>query len=383
MTAITATPVSTSTGASSVSGAVDNIEIASNFTQFLQLLTTQLKNQNPLDPLDTNQFTQQLVQFAQVEQQMKSNDSLSTLVSLQQSAQTTQALATRRRHRGGQRRDRANHQQPGDLDAQRIQALDRHHHDRGFDRPDRFRGTFTVNSGAQTFIWDGRGNDGAQWPDGTYTLTATGIDASGQSIGISTQVQAKVDSVDLTQTPPLLSVNGQNYTLNQIKRSSLRVCKPRRGSRGSPGAGARLLAQTSDRRFDRALERRQFERLAQDVEAAVGGLRRIAEAAGEQHRNIGKALLADLRQRQAVDRARHHDIGKHQIDLDALLQMAQRLGGVFRPHHAVAELLKQRRGHIGHVAAVLDQQHGALRVGCRRRIAWSRRPAAPRGLRGR
>ena len=92
MTAITATPVSTSTGASSVSGAVDNIEIASNFTEFLQLLTTQLKNQNPLDPLDTNQFTQQLVQFAQVEQQMKSNNSLSTLVSLQQSAQTTQAL---------------------------------------------------------------------------------------------------------------------------------------------------------------------------------------------------------------------------------------------------------------------------------------------------
>ena len=48
--------------------------IASNFTTFLQLLTTQLKNQDPLSPLDTNQFTQQLVQFAQVEQQMKSND---------------------------------------------------------------------------------------------------------------------------------------------------------------------------------------------------------------------------------------------------------------------------------------------------------------------
>jgi flagellar basal-body rod modification protein FlgD len=61
------------TGASSVSNAIDNTEIASNFTTFLQLLTTQLKNQNPLDPLDTNQFTQQLVEFAQVEQQMKSN----------------------------------------------------------------------------------------------------------------------------------------------------------------------------------------------------------------------------------------------------------------------------------------------------------------------
>ena len=59
---------------------------------FLTLLTTQLKNQNPLDPLDTNQFTQQLVQFAQVEQQMKPNDQLATLVALQQTAQSTAAL---------------------------------------------------------------------------------------------------------------------------------------------------------------------------------------------------------------------------------------------------------------------------------------------------
>src|SRR5499427_10571735 len=91
MTTIPTTSVST-TGASSVSNALDNTEIASNFTTFLQLLTTQLKNQNPLDPLDTNQFTQQLVQFAQVEQQLKSNSELSTLVSLQQTAQNTQAL---------------------------------------------------------------------------------------------------------------------------------------------------------------------------------------------------------------------------------------------------------------------------------------------------
>src|SRR6186713_1878623 len=88
----TVPPITTGTGTSAVSGALDNVELASNFTTFLQLLTTQLKNQNPLDPLDTNQFTQQLVQFAQVEQQLKSNDQLSTLVTLQQTAQQTQAL---------------------------------------------------------------------------------------------------------------------------------------------------------------------------------------------------------------------------------------------------------------------------------------------------
>src|SRR5215210_4433176 len=66
--------------------------LAGNFQSFLTLLTTQLKNQNPLDPLDTNQFTQQLVQFAGVEQQLKSNDQLATLVSLRKTAQSTAAL---------------------------------------------------------------------------------------------------------------------------------------------------------------------------------------------------------------------------------------------------------------------------------------------------
>ena len=49
---------------------IDRATIAQNFDAFLLLLTTQLKNQSPLDPLDTNQFTQQLVQFASVEQQL-------------------------------------------------------------------------------------------------------------------------------------------------------------------------------------------------------------------------------------------------------------------------------------------------------------------------
>src|SRR3954454_7837170 len=66
--------------------------IADNFQTFLTLLTTQLQNQNPLDPLDTNQLTQQLVQFASVEQELKTNDELTTLATLQQTAQATQGL---------------------------------------------------------------------------------------------------------------------------------------------------------------------------------------------------------------------------------------------------------------------------------------------------
>src|SRR6266851_10377747 len=86
-------PTSSSSGSSGSSlSSTTDATLAGNFQTFLTLLTTQLQNQNPLDPLDTNQFTQQLVQFASVEQQLKTNDQLTTLVSLQKTAQSTQAL---------------------------------------------------------------------------------------------------------------------------------------------------------------------------------------------------------------------------------------------------------------------------------------------------
>src|SRR3954462_723085 len=84
--------VSNSSNTSSPS-AIDAKTIAGNFDTFLQLLTTQLKNQNPLDPLDTNQFTQQLVQFASVEQQINMNTQLTSLVALQKANQVTSAMS--------------------------------------------------------------------------------------------------------------------------------------------------------------------------------------------------------------------------------------------------------------------------------------------------
>jgi flagellar basal-body rod modification protein FlgD len=54
--------------------------------------------------------------------------------------------------------------------------------------------------------------------DGDYKMTITAKDASGQSVNVSTEIQGIVDSVDLSQTPPLLSVNNTNYTLDKVKR---------------------------------------------------------------------------------------------------------------------------------------------------------------------
>jgi flagellar basal-body rod modification protein FlgD len=220
MSAITATPTSSaaSSSAASTASAVDNTTIANNFQTFLTLLTTQLKNQNPLDPLDTNQFTQQLVQFAQVEQQMKQNDQLSTLVALDKAAQSTTALA----YIGatvvvdGATTQLANNKATWSFNATKPATATVTVKDSTGQTA--YTGTFAVNAGTQNFTWDGHGNDGKVWPAGKYTLSLSAVDANNQTTAISTEVQAVVDSVDLTKDPPVLSINGTDYTLDKIKR---------------------------------------------------------------------------------------------------------------------------------------------------------------------
>jgi flagellar basal-body rod modification protein FlgD len=72
-----------STGASSISINGGLASLAGNFQSFLSLLTTQLQNQDPLNPTDTNQFTQQITQMTGVEQQLISNQLLQQLVTQQ------------------------------------------------------------------------------------------------------------------------------------------------------------------------------------------------------------------------------------------------------------------------------------------------------------
>jgi flagellar basal-body rod modification protein FlgD len=208
-------PASSSNQASSSS----NGTLAGNFQTFLTLLTTQLQNQNPLDPLDTNQFTQQLVQFAGVEQQLKTNDQLTSLVSLQQTTQATQALDFVGKNAvvDGSTAPMTNKVATWQLSIPTASTLTVNI--ASSTGQNVFSGSYGVNAGDnQVFSWNGLGNDGTQWPDGKYTLTATGADASGNPVTVSTQIQGQVNSVDLTQSPPLLSIGGQTYTISQIKR---------------------------------------------------------------------------------------------------------------------------------------------------------------------
>jgi flagellar basal-body rod modification protein FlgD len=209
------TPVSASTSSSSDTSTTTGI--ADNFQTFLTLLTTQLQNQNPLDPLDTNQFTQQLVQFAGVEQQLKSNDQLKSLVEMEKTAQATQAMVY-----VGQNVAVDGSTAKFDTSAtwnmvapKNATATISIANSAGNVV---YTGNFSLSQGNASFVWDGKGNDGTQYPAGNYTLSATAKDDNGQTVAISTEVQGVVDSVDLTQTPALLSISGGTYTVDKIKR---------------------------------------------------------------------------------------------------------------------------------------------------------------------
>ena len=192
-------------------------QLAGNFDTFLKLLTTQLQNQDPLSPMDSNQFTQQLVEFAGVQEQLNTNDSLATLVSLQQTTASTQALSY-----VGQTAVVSGTTAPLSNDEAAWMMNIPSNSNLSITITNStgatvFTGNYSATAGNdQPFVWNGQGNDGTQYPAGNYTLTATAKDSSGNNVAVTTSIEGTVSSVDLSQSPPMLTINGQNYTLSQV-----------------------------------------------------------------------------------------------------------------------------------------------------------------------
>ncbi len=200
------------------SGITSNASIAKNFDSFLRLLTTQLQNQNPLEPLDTNEFTQQLVQFSQVEQQINMNQQMATLIALQKSAQTATAI----NYVGATATVDGSTAKLANSSASWVFSTDKPAtatvNIKSANGVLAYSRTFPLTGGAQSLTWDGKGTDGTQWPDGEYTISVTAKDASGQNVSVSTEVKGTVDGVDLTQDPPLLKIGSKSYALDKIKQ---------------------------------------------------------------------------------------------------------------------------------------------------------------------
>ena len=222
-TSTTTSSTTPSSGSTATAAGTSMQSLAGNFNTFLQLLTTQLQNQDPLDPLDTNQFTQELVEFASVEQQVNTNTNLQTLITLQQTTEATAALqfigstvtatgntATLSNATGSPATWSINSAAPATANITITNSSGQ----------TAFTGTTTLNAGTQTYTWNGQGNSSVVWPDGNYTMTISATGANGQPVTVSTQIQGVVTGVNLSQNPPQLTVGGQSIPINQIQSIS-------------------------------------------------------------------------------------------------------------------------------------------------------------------
>jgi flagellar basal-body rod modification protein FlgD len=219
LTGSTGTTGTTGSTSSSTTGAASSQQLAGNFDTFLQLLTTQLQNQDPLDPLDTDQFTQQLVEFASVEQEIDTNTNMQTMIGLQQTSNDTSAMqflgsnvtvnsstGTLSNATSSAASWTINSASPATgavtITSSNGQVA--------------FTGTTSLNTGNNTYTWNGQGNNAVTWPDGQYTIAVTASGASGSAVTVTTQTQGTVSAVNVSQNPPTITVGGQSYPISSI-----------------------------------------------------------------------------------------------------------------------------------------------------------------------
>lgn len=217
LTSAAASGANASNAANSAASSTSKTSIANNFDQFLQLLTTQLRNQSPLDPLDTNQFTQQLVQFASVEQQLKTNDTLSALLSLSKATTVSNGLSyvgsTIRAD--GATSPLANGSAQWNLNSPAAGTATIVITDA---KGNQVAGTTqAIKAGDQTFAWNGARAGGGIAPPGDYTITVTARDNTAQPITVKTEVTGVVDGVLLDGAQPVLTIGDFKVPIDKVK----------------------------------------------------------------------------------------------------------------------------------------------------------------------
>jgi len=200
--------------------------IADNFDTFLNILTTQLKNQNPMEPLDTNQFTAQLVQFTGVEQQLKTNEFLETLMLSTQNTAKSEAVSyigkqvTASGVTGSLTENDAvfwAYNAEGTVANANITI-------KNAAGNVVYTQTGSLPAGAGEFRWDGIGSDGSKQKSGLYTINIEGTDLKGAKVGVSTSTLGVVTGVDFTGDVPVLTVGNTKVAITDV--TDVRVPTP-------------------------------------------------------------------------------------------------------------------------------------------------------------
>lgn len=208
-------PISPPVAGDSITG---NTSLASNFDTFLKLLTTQLQYQDPLSPMDTTEFTNQLTQFSQVEQAINTNTQLKSLIALQQANQsldalgylgrTVEAISDSLSLNGGQAT--ILYSLPPGAAATVLTIRDG-----GGGLVRAISGE--ISQGRHEFAWDGTNNQGTVVPDGAYQVALSAFDSEGNVIeGSLTGLVGSVGEVNTESDSVVLMIGDVPVKIDDI-----------------------------------------------------------------------------------------------------------------------------------------------------------------------
>lgn len=197
--------------------------LMSNYNTFLTLLTAQLKTQSPLSPMDVNSFTQQLVQYSSVEQQIQTNAQLKSMIDTMTSSAALQlvnyvgksvtAYSDTTKMDSGKANWTVNSSSAA-TDA-KVTITDEN-------GGVVYQGSVNLKAGNNAFSWDGKGSNGADYSSSTdaFTISVNGTDANGKAVTITTEVSGKVQAVDTSSSQPYIKVNGRLLPLSALTEVS-------------------------------------------------------------------------------------------------------------------------------------------------------------------
>ena len=186
---------------------------------FLTMLVTQMKNQDPLNPVENTEFTAQLAQFSSLEQMFNINDNLKNIQMSQSSLNNTQAIniigkevkaeGNSIKHTAGGETN-INYKLSSAAKEVKTSIYD----NRG--ELVRVISESAKDSGEHTFVWDGKDNLGNIMSDATYSFMTNAVDISGTDIAVTPLIRGSVTGVSFDNGNTLISVGGQSVSMSSI-----------------------------------------------------------------------------------------------------------------------------------------------------------------------
>ena len=198
------------------------ISVADTFDDFLKLLTTQLQHQDPLEPMDSSEFTQQLVQFTNVEQNIATNKTLEKMVELMQTGQAATAVG----YLGNIIETHGNKTQLTDGQAEWGYELSQPAEKVTLTVTDAsgrlvWTGPGQPTVGDHDLVWDGNDNSGNTLPEGAYALTVTATDADGAVLAANIRARGTVTGIEFHDGQAQLLIGDVVISADEIARLQL------------------------------------------------------------------------------------------------------------------------------------------------------------------